>query len=157
MCAQRLWRSDQQHDEPGDETRPCPMCRTTVPPPDMGATDLVAIFADELDSGFAPWMNPPADTSSWLTTTMPIGRVAAALAARIGAIAVLEFLAHHQPPISLSDVYGDNSTLMHFAASARKPAVVKWLLANGYGTAMATQKNDHGHMPLPPVCHCAPL
>ena len=148
MCARRLWRSG---DAPVEENRPCPMCRTMVPSPATVPTDLVAVLADELDSEFAPWMRLPSDDSSWLTTTVPTGNVVAALAARIGAVAVIEFVAQHQPPIDLGYVFGDASTLMHFAASARKPAVVKWLLANGYGTTMATQRDAQGCLPL----HCA--
>merc|ERR1712216_903623 len=111
-----------------------------VRPPDTAPTDLVAFLADELDSEFVPWLRPPSDAPSWLTTTMPTGCVLAALAARIGAIAVIEFVAQHQPAIDLGYVYGNSSTLMHFAASARKPAVVKWLLANGHGTTMTTHR-----------------
>ena len=62
----------------------------------------------------------------------------------IGLLAMLESM------YCLNPVIGDGSTLMHFAAGARKRSIVKWLLTNGYG-AMTTQKDDRGHMPL----HCA--
>ena len=159
MCARRFFSSERQAaDEEAREAQaqlPCPMCRTMVSPPDTVPTDLVAAFADELEE-FAPWLHPTMaasseDAPSWLSSAMPVGNVLAALATRIGALAVLEFVAQHQPPIDLCMVYGDGSTLLHFAAAARKFAVVKWLVANGYGATMAVQKDARGDMPL----HCA--
>ena len=159
-CIRKYFRLQQQQAHEADREPPqgceCPYCRQPVLAPDMVATDLVTGLADDLDT-LAPWLRPPAleaadadDASEWAASAMPVGNVVAALAARIGAVAVLEFVASHTPPVNLGLVLGDGSTLMHFAASERQPAIVKWLLANGC-VAMAAQQDSNGRTPL----HCA--
>ena len=155
MCARRLFRGGRLEQAAQEqEALPCPMCRTEVSRPDMAPASLVEGLADELDE-LVPWLRPPAsgsgDEHQWLASAMPVGNVLAAIAACIGALAVLEFIASEHTTVNLGLVLGDGSTLMHFAARACNAAVVKWLVANGYAATMATQKDADGRTPL----HCA--
>ena len=146
-CAKDYFeRRRKDHGE--EEGSPCPYCKVIVPAPDVLPSNLVGILGEDLDKA-APWLEPP-NAESWLVDTeTPVGSVFAALAAYHGMLSVLELVATNTA-CDLRMKYGGGKTLMHFAASGRRPDVVRWLFANGY-ESMAADACDGGLLPL----HCA--